>query len=226
MLQAVIFDFDGVIADSEMVHFTAFNRALKPYHVQISKEQYFKEYLGLTDRDLLKTLVEEGTPKIDESQIEKIAQKKTEIFEESIRTNADIIDGVVDFLRLLKQNDIAMAICSGALLAEIELILDKANLRRFFQVIVSAEQATKGKPAPDGFLLTLEKLNEKCSEPIKASECVVVEDSHWGLEAADAAGMHTVAVTNSYSADELGLAEIVVDSLSELTIKKLNQICA
>ncbi len=225
MLRAVIFDFDGVIADSEMVHFTAFNRALKPYHVQISKEQYFKEYLGLTDRDLLKTLVEQGKLKIKESQIDAVARKKMDIFEESVRANADIIDGVVDFLRLLEQNNVAMAICSGALLAEIELILDKADLRRFFEVIVSAEQVAKGKPAPDGFLLTLEKLNEKSSEPIKANECVVVEDSHWGLEAAKAAGMHTVAVTNSYSADELGLAEIVVDSLSELTMEDLQNLC-
>jgi beta-phosphoglucomutase len=224
MLRAVIFDFDGVIVDSEMVHFEAFNKALKSYEVRISKEQYFEEYLGLTDRDLLRTLVKEGRLKINESQIETIARKKTQIFEETAK-QAPVIDGVREFLELLEQNDITTAICSGALSAEIGMILKNANLRRFFEVIVSAEQAAKGKPAPDGFLITLEKLNEKAHELIKANQCVVIEDSRWGLEAAKSAGMHTVAVTNSYGADELKLAEIVVDSLSELTIDDLRGLC-
>jgi beta-phosphoglucomutase len=224
MLRAVIFDFDGVIVDSEIMHFEAFNKALQPYEVRISKEQYFEEYLGLTDRDLLKTLVEEERLKANESKIDTIAQKKTQIFEETAK-QAPVIDGVNDFLELLEQNSITVAICSGALSAEIEMILNNANLRRFFEVIVSAEQAAKGKPAPDGFLLALERLNENSREPIKANQCVVVEDSRWGLEAARAAGMHTVAVTNSYGADELSLADIVVDSLSELKMEDLYAIC-
>jgi HAD superfamily hydrolase (TIGR01509 family) len=224
MLRAVIFDFDGVIVDSEMMHFEAFNKALQPFNVQISKEQYFEEYLGLTDRDLLKTLVEEGRLKINESQIKIIARKKTQIFEETAK-QAPIIDGVREFLELLEQNDITAAICSGALSAEIETILNNANLRSFFEVIVSAEQAAKGKPAPDGFLVTLETLNEKAHESIKANECVVIEDSRWGLEAAKTAGMHTVAVTNSYNANELSLADIVVDSLLEFTVDDLRGLC-
>jgi beta-phosphoglucomutase len=224
MLRAVIFDFDGVIVDSEMMHFEAFNKALKPYEVQISKAQYFEEYLGLTDRDLLKTLLEEGRLKINESQIETIAQKKTQTFEETAR-QAPVIDGVREFLELLERNNITSAICSGALSAEIEMILNNAKLRSFFEVIVSAEQAAKGKPAPDGFLLTLKKLIEKVHEPIKANQCVVIEDSRWGLEAAKSAGMHTVAVTNSYGADELSLAEMVVDSLSELKVEDLQALC-
>jgi beta-phosphoglucomutase len=135
MLRAIIFDFDGVIVDSEMMHFEAFNQALRPYEVAISKEQYFKEYLGLTDRDLLKTLVKEGRLEINESQIETIARKKTEIFEETAK-QAPIINGVREFLELLEQNGITAAICSGALSAEIEMILNNANLRRFFVGIV------------------------------------------------------------------------------------------
>jgi len=225
MLRAVIFDFDGVIADTEAMHFKAFNQALQPYQVQISKEAYFKEYLGFTDRDLLKTLVEEGTLKIKKSNIETIAQKKTGIFEEMLKSHVEIINGVSEFLEMLEENDIAMAICSGALLDEIELILDKAGLRRYFQAIVSAERVRRGKPAPDGFLVALEQLNEKCDGSIKAGECVVVEDSRWGLEAAKAAGMRTVAVTNSYQAGELALADRIVGNLSELTMEDLQSLC-
>ncbi|MFA5423520.1 MAG: HAD family phosphatase [Phycisphaerae bacterium] len=225
MLRAVIFDFDGVIADSETSHFTAFNKALKSYGVSISRQQYFSEYLGLTDMDLLRTLVEQGILKTEPQQVELIAENKTQIFEEMIRTGADIIDGVADFLLMLEKNKIAKAICSGALAAEIELMLEKGKLRKYFEVIVSAEQVSKGKPAPDGFLLALEKLNKNRAESIAANECIVVEDSHWGLEAGKAAGMHTVAVTNSYGAEELSLAERIVDNLSELTTADLRSLC-
>ena len=224
MLRAVIFDFDGVIADSEMMHFKAFNEALEPYHLKISRQQYFKEYLGLTDRDLISTLAKEGILNADQEQIDSLAAEKERIFEELART-APIIDGVSEFLNLLEQNSIDIAICSGALLAEIELMLDKSSLRRYFQVIVSAEHVAKGKPAPDGFLLSLEKLNTGKNSPVKANECAAIEDSRWGLEAARAAGMHTVAVTNSYSADELKPAERVVDVLTELAIEDLRSLC-
>ena len=118
-----------------------------------------------------------------------------------------------------------MAIYSGALRSEIELVLDKADLRSFFEVIVSAEQVKKGKPNPEGFILALQKLNELHQPAISPKNCVIIEDSHWGLEAAITAGMHTVAVTNSYRAVELGLAEKIVENLSELTIDELGDLC-
>jgi beta-phosphoglucomutase len=132
---------------------------------------------------------------------------------------------VQGFLKMLRQNNIPMAICSGALLAEIELILEEARLRHFFETIVSAEQVRKGKPSPDGFLLTLRKLNKGRQIPITGAQCVVIEDSHWGLTAAKAAGMHTVAVTNSYDAQQLSMAEKIVARLSELSIGDLQQLC-
>jgi HAD superfamily hydrolase (TIGR01509 family) len=224
MLRAVIFDFDGVIADSEIMHFKAFNESLQPYQIQISKQDYYGQYLGLTDRDLLQTLANEGILKAEPQELDGIAENKKSIFEELAKT-APIIDGVRDFLALLAENQIDIAICSGALLAEIELMLDKADLRHYFQAIVSAEHVAKGKPAPDGFLLALKKLNEGKNPFIKPGECVVIEDSRWGLEAARAAKMHTIAVTNSYSADELGLADKIVDVLTELTIENLKKLC-
>ena len=105
------------------------------------------------------------------------------------------------------------------------MVLEEARLRHLFEVIVSGEQVKKGKPDPEGFLLSLQRLNENREKPITANQCVVIEDSHWGLEAAKAAGMHTIAVTNSYDAGQLGMAEKIVDRLSELTIDDLQQLC-
>jgi beta-phosphoglucomutase len=152
-------------------------------------------------------------------------KQKAQLFEQLTKTEGRIIEGVSEFLRMLQRNNVPMAICSGALSAEIELILEEARLRELFAVIVSAEQVKKGKPDPQGFLLTLQKLNHNRQKPIAAKECIVIEDSHWGLQAARAAGMHTVAVTNSYDADQLSLAEKIVARLDELSIEELQQIC-
>jgi len=209
VLRAVIFDFDGVISDCEILHLRAFNKVLAPHGVEISMKDYYKDYLGLTDFDCFKTLAEQGLLEADEVRIDSLVERKNTVFEELARTDGRIIEGVRDFLQMLRQNDIPMAICSGALLAE----------------IVSAEQVKRGKPHPDGFELALERVNTRGKVPISAEQCVVVEDSHWGLEAAKTAGMHTIAVTNSYDADQLGMAERIVAHLGELSFNDLQKLC-
>ncbi len=226
MLRAIIFDFDGVITDSEILHLRAFNRVLAQHGVEISTKDYYKEYLGYTDIDCFTLLIQKGRLKIDEQQIENLIKQKNQVFEELAKTDGQIIEGVRDFLQMLKGNNIPMAICSGALRAEIELILEKAKLRDFFEVIVSAEQVKRGKPNPEGFLLVLKKLNQGQEQHIKAGQCIAIEDSHWGLKAAKAAGMHTVAVTNSYDAEQLVTAEKIVARLSELSINDLQDMCS
>lgn len=223
MLQAVIFDFDGVITDSEILHWESFNRVLAQYGTKISKEQYYTEYLGLTDADVFGVLLGKKLLAGEKSQAKKLLEQKNLIFDELVRGDGRIIQDVPQFLQMLERNHLPMAICSGALMAEIELIIDNASLRSFFGTIVSAEQVARGKPAPDGFLLALKRLNEKYG-PIQAGQCVVIEDSHWGLNAARAAGMRTVAVTNSYAADQLKMADKIVARLGELTIKDLEKL--
>ncbi len=225
MLRAVIFDFDGVITDSEILHFRAFSQVLGRYGLKITVRDYYKDYLGLNDRDLFTLLADTGQLNSGDKTIEDLIEQKSLIFEELAKTEGRIIEGVRDFLEMLRQNNVIMAICSGALLPEIELILEEARLRSFFEVIVSAEQVKKGKPYPDGFLLTLKKLNEKGTATILAGQCVVLEDSHWGLDAAKAAGMHTIAITNSYEARQLAAAEKIIRRLDQLSIEDLRQLC-
>jgi len=226
MLKAVIFDFDGVITDSEILHFRAFNAILAEHGVKLTIKDYYKAYLGFTDVDCFKSLISQGLLKIEESQIPDLVRKKTVVFEELAKSEGRMIEGVRGFIGMLEANEIPMAICSGALLPEIAMVLDEAGLSRLFEVIVSAEQITKGKPDPQGFLLTLQKLNAARPDPILAKQCVVIEDSQWGLQAANHARMHTIAVTNSYDADQLTMAEKIVANLSELIIADLQQLCA
>jgi len=225
MLRAVIFDFDGVITDSEILHLRAFNRVLAQYDIEIKTKDYYKDYLGLTDVDCFQLVARKGRLGLDGREIENLVKQKNQVFQELAKTEGRIIEGVRDFLEMLEQNNVPTAICSGAVLAEIALILEEARLRSFFAVIVSAEQVKKGKPDPEGFLLTLQKLNHEGQTQIESDQCIVIEDSHWGLEAARAAGMHTIAVTNSYDADQLAAAEKIVTQLSELSIDDLQELC-
>ncbi|MCX5643065.1 MAG: HAD family phosphatase [Phycisphaerae bacterium] len=226
MLRAVIFDFDGVITDSEILHFRAFNAVLAQYGIQLTKPKYYKEYLGMSDADCFRALITEGRLPIQEPQIKNLGQQKTRIFEQLARTEGKIIEGVREFLETLSAAKVPIAICSGALRAEIELILEEASLRGSFDVIVSAEEVKRGKPDPEGFLLALEKLNDLWPEPLTPERCIVIEDSHWGLKAAKAAGMRTIAVTNTYDAAQLKQADKVVARLDELTMADLQRICA
>ena len=226
MLRGVIFDFDGVITDSEILHFRAFNAVLAQYSFQLTKQEYYKKYLGMSDADCYRTLITEGRLPIEEPQINSLVQQKTRVFEQLARTEGKIIEGVREFLDMLSGAKVPTAICSGALRAEIELILEEARLRHYFDVVVSAEEVKHGKPDPEGFLLALQKLNALWGEPIAPEGCLVVEDSHWGLKAARAARMHTIAVTNTYDAAQLQQADKVVHRLDELTVDDLQRICS
>ncbi len=225
MLGAVIFDFDGVITDSEILHFRAFNEVLSRHGGKLTQKEYYSEYLGLNDLDCFTALIRQGKLGVPESAVKDLITEKTRVFEELARNEGKIIAGVREFLDLLFYNKIPMAICSGALRAEIELILGDSGLRGFFDEIVSSEQVKRGKPHPDGFLLALKKLNARRVTPIARKQCVVIEDSHWGLEAARSAGMHTIAVTNTYEADQLSAADKIVPRLDAVTLADLETLC-
>jgi beta-phosphoglucomutase len=226
MLRAVIFDFDGVLVDSEKLHLQAINDVLSRFKIEISTQEYYEKFLGLSDRELLEVINNRGKNlALTHMQFKQLLQSKAEAFKNLAITGVPVIAGVPEFLKMLADNQIPLAICSGALLPEIEILLKGANLRDYFDVIVSAEQVKKGKPDPEGFVLALELLNKKIFTPIEPSACIVIEDSHWGLEAAKKAGMHPVAVTNSYSADKLKPADKVVGNLSELTLDDLQSVC-
>jgi beta-phosphoglucomutase len=226
MLEAVIFDFDGVLVDSEKLHYQAFNRTLTKFNYQLSIRDYYDKFLGLSDLELLRVVNEEGKLFLSNQQFEKLLGEKANLFKEMAATEAGIIEGVPQVLKMLADNKVPIGICSGALLPEIETILKGAGLREFFEVIVSAEQVKRGKPDPEGFSLALRLLNKKFRKSMKPENCVVIEDSHWGLEAAKSAGMKTVAITNTYAAEHLKPADKVIVHLNDLSLAELNGICS
>lgn len=226
MLRAVIFDFDGVIADSELLHYKALNAVFNLHGVDISKEVHWQKYLGYTDLENIEAVNRDCNMHLSNSQIAALMHRKAEIFAELVSQEDPIIPGVTEFVSMLVKHNIRRAICSGALHIDIQQMLSGSELKKAFEIIVAADDVSKGKPDPEGYWLAIEKLNKDETDPIRPSECIVIEDSHWGLAAAAAAGMHTIAVTNTYSKEELiEKADKVVDRLDHLSRSDLTNIC-
>lgn len=226
MLKAAIFDFDGVICDSELLHYQALNAVFNRFGVDIPKEVHWEKYLGYSDLENIRAVNRDYNMGLDETAIAKQIDEKKAIFDELAKKNARIIDGVAEFIDLLIEHNVRRAVCSGALRSDIDLMLSGCGFADAFEIIISADEVTHGKPDPEGYRLVLQRLNAAGKPLIKPSECIVIEDSHWGLEAAVAAGMNPIGVTNTYSPDALNRkAKKVVNKLNELTIDDLRSLC-
>ncbi len=223
MLRSIIFDFDGVIADTEPLHFRGFQRILADLDIPLTETDYYANYLGFDDRGaFIEALTSRGRPTPAET-VADLVRKKASVYLEAVRDHIVIFPGVEAFVRSAAAR-YPLAIVSGALRSEIELILDVAGLRPCFTHITSAEDVTRGKPNPQGFLLALEALNgAPGASPIGAAECLVIEDSLPGIRGARAAGMKVLAVANTHTVQELGEADAITHSLTDVTPEELER---
>ena len=216
MLKAIIFDFDGVIADTEPIHLKMFQKVLSEEGITLTEADYHQKYLALDDKGCFSAVLSDNGREVGKQLVEDMIRRKSVYFDEYVKNKIIIFPGVVDFVRKVAKNRF-LAIASGALRHEIEFGLEAAGIRQEFQAIVSAEDVENSKPAPEPFLKALEELNSSLvsSSQIQPSECLVIEDSLHGITSAHTAGMKCLAVTNSYSVDELSEADWVTDSLED-----------
>ncbi|MBI5380179.1 MAG: HAD family phosphatase [Nitrospirae bacterium] len=226
MLRAVIFDFNGVIADDEPIHCRLFQEVLAEEGILITKEVYWSRYLHFDDRGAFRqALLDHGRP-VEEKKLADLITRKAKTYEAAIRDHLLLFPGAVDLVRETARA-YPLALVSGALRREIDLILTAAGIREAFEVIIAAEDVREGKPRPEGYLKALEGLNQNECRPapgILPEECLVIEDSHGGIEAACRAGMWCLAVAHTYPMAELKEADAAVPSLAGLTVKELERI--
>jgi len=216
MLKAIIFDCDGVIADTEPIHMAAFERVLAEEGITLTQEDYFAHYLALDDRGCF-TRALAGRGKLTAEQLSEMIRRKAEYVEPAMRAQLRILPGAAEFIRLAS-GVYPLAVASGALRTEIDLVLKYGDLREHFRVIVSAEDVERSKPHPDPFLKARELLNAGSGDQIEPAECLVIEDSIHGIHAAHQAGMRCLAVSNSYPKEKLVEANHIVDSLAGVTL--------
>jgi HAD superfamily hydrolase (TIGR01509 family) len=224
MLRAVIFDFNGIIVDDEPIHFNLFQKVFAEEGIDLGKDAYYERYLGFDDRGAFSFGYREHKRSLSAEKLAELIARKAVYYQAEIRNHVAIFPGVRELVADLTHN-FPLAVASGALRHEIETILTTAGLINHFKVIVSAEDVERGKPEPDIFLKALEILNRQIDRPIHASNCVVIEDSKEGIKGARRAGMKCLAVTNSHPAELLGEAHIIVNSLEQVTLARLTQLC-
>jgi beta-phosphoglucomutase len=225
-LRAIIFDCDGVLVDSEPLHFAAFRKTLGPEGERLTEELYKERYLALDDRGAFTKFYQEAGRPLDVVTLKNLIDKKAEVFQELVGSEGILpYPAVPEFVMALAQR-YPLAIASGARRHELEMIAETAGIRPYFEAIISADDVEKGKPDPESYLKAIDALNAtgKRATPIKADECVVIEDSKQGIASAHGAGMKCVAVATSYPSFELSAADLVVPSISALRISQIEDL--
>ena len=223
-LQAIVFDFDGVIADSEPLHLRAFQHTFSDLNVTLTPSDYYSKYLGYDDVGVFVNVARDQGMTLTDQQITSLVAKKGASIQDMLRAGHVLFPGAADFIRQAAAA-VPIAIASGAQRHEIEEILEVTQLRSCFAVIVAAGDTPQGKPSPQPYARAFQLLQQS-AEGLNGARCVAIEDSRWGLESARGAGLRSVAVTNSYPAAELPGAELIVEGLNTLTISMLDELVA
>ena len=224
-LQAIVFDFDGVIANSEPLHLLAFQQALAEDGVELSANDYYARYLGYDDVGMFEALGRDRGLAMQGGRVAELVARKGDRMQDLLHSGSVLFPGALEFIREAAAA-VPIAIASGALRHEIDAIIAAAGVSNLFATIVAAGDTSESKPSPAPYRLALEQLREKTGRDLDPRRAVAIEDSRWGLESARGAGLRLVAVTSSYSAEELASAELVVEGLGRLTLPALDKLCA
>ena len=221
-LQAIVFDFDGVIADSEPLHLRAFQRTLAEHDLTLTAADYYSAYLGYDDAGVFAAVARDRGVALTGQQLNALVEKKGAYIQELLKAGEVLFPGAANFIRQAAAA-VPIAIASGAQRHEIEEILDATQLRGCFVTIVAAGDTVRGKPAPDPYARAFQLLQRAHGATVP-ERCVAIEDSRWGLESARGAGLRCVGVTNSYPASDLPGAELIVEGLKTLTLPMLEKL--
>jgi len=223
VIRAVVFDFDGVLANSEPLHFRAFRDILAEEGLSLTEHDYYTRYLGYDDVGAFRAIAADQNRKVTDSEMASWVVRKAERLEALEHGSSVLFPGARDAIaRMARSGPIAIA--SGALRHEIMRVLERERLAALFAAVVAAGDTPAGKPDPAPYAKAVELLRQMTGDSLQAGECVAIEDSHWGLVSAKRAGLRTIAITHSYSASDLHEADLIINQLDELTSAILEQL--
>jgi beta-phosphoglucomutase family hydrolase len=213
-IEAVIWDLDGVLANTASFHLSAWQETFQKRGVKFTEEDFRRSFGQRNDTIIRNTLGEQTT----QGEIEAIAEEKEATFRRMIGQKIKPIPGAVELVYSLRRQGIKLAIASSTPIENIRLITSSLGVANCFQAIVTGHDVTEGKPSPQVFLEAAQRLG---AEP---ENCIVIEDAVAGVTAAKRAGMHCVAVTSSHSRESLKQADLIVKTLEEISIKDLEEL--
>jgi beta-phosphoglucomutase len=220
--RAVLFDFDGVIVNSEPLHFYAFHAVLKAAGIEITEDEYYRDLIGFDDRGAFRHLFEKrGLPLEPKALLQLVVDKSRIMMDFIRRRQFRPLPGVEEFVRTLWRR-CPLSIVSGGLREEIEAMLEGIALRDCFPVLIAAEDVQVGKPDPSGYLLATQMIADrlKSPRPLKPADCLIIEDAPTVIRSVKSVGFPTLAITSSYPEDKLTDANWIVRSLRPEEVAK------
>ena len=227
-LAGVIFDFDGVLADSEPLHLRAYQDVLAPRGIDIATTDYYERYLGFDDLGVFRAVARDQRQEWSEDTLGELVLVKGERFDTLVGQGEALFPGAANCVRRVSA-EVPVAIASGALGSEIEGVLSTTGLRHHFKAIVASGDTPRSKPAPDPYLRAVELLRPFAAAPAAGhdpSGCfVAIEDSRWGIQSALGAGLRCLGVAQTYPAAELRSAHTVVATIGDVRLDALRRLC-
>ena len=227
-LKAVLFDFNGVIINDEAIHQQLTEEIILEENLRPSAGEFREVCLGRSDRVCLEEILKRRGRIVTQEYLTKLITSKAEAYQRKIEAmdKLPIYPGLEDLIFKLRVAQLPMGIVSGAIRCEIELVINRANLAQYFCVIVAGDDIKVSKPEPDGYLLAVEKINQQYPTlNLRSNECLVIEDTPTGIEAAKRAGMQVVGVANTYPFHMLQRqANWTVDYLNDLELERVQQV--
>jgi len=224
--KAIVFDFDGVVVDSEPLHYRAFLEVVRQYDVHFDYAQYLKQYVGFDDRDGFRAILSQRQPVersigCNDALIAALCQQKAEAFESIVAEGFEPIAGILEFIGHI-QSQLPMAIASGATRADVKLLLGKLGLIEQFDPIVTADDVKRSKPDPASYQLAVAGLAKRIGQPtLAASDCLAIEDTPAGIDSAHQAGLKTLGLATTHSFRTLHRADRVIQSIKGINLHQL-----
>jgi len=229
-LKAVLFDFNGVIVNDEPIHEKIIDQLMLDENLQLKRGEFREICLGRSDRACITELLKRRGRYLTETYLDRLLQRKAEAYKAQIDTleKLPIYPGLAEFIDKIRAAGLKMAVVSGAMRSDIELVLDRAGLAANFELIVAGDDLTASKPAPDGYLLAVELLNQKYPGfNLRAIECLALEDTFAGIEAAKKAGIQVAGVTHTYPFHMIQRqANWTVDYFADLELDRVGALCS
>jgi beta-phosphoglucomutase len=228
MIKAIFFDFNGVIIDDERLQMAAYQEILGEQGIALTESDYFSA-LGMDDKTFVRAAYQRANREITDEVLQQTLREKTVRHRKLIENDLPLFPGIVTFLNATSRK-FNLGLVSMANDHEISFVLDAANLRSLFDVIVTADDVHVCKPAPDCYLMGFKRLNElriaKRLLPVLPNECLVIEDSPPGIQSGRGASMRTLGVTNTVSEELLRAAgaEVVTRSLFDWTADAVERV--
>ncbi|MCV3217265.1 HAD family phosphatase [Plectonema radiosum NIES-515] len=227
-LKAVLFDFNGVIINDESIHEQLIKQILIEENLTLKKGELNQVCLGRSDRNCLRELLASRGRVVSENYLTVLLNRKATMYalEVEKREKLPLYAGLDDLIFQVRSRDLKLALVSGAIRKEIELVLEHSKLVEQFKIIVAGDDIAKSKPEPDGYVLAVERLNQEYPElNLQPSECLAIEDTPDGIQAAKRAGMQVVGVANTYPFHMMQrLANWAVDYLSDLELERVQEV--